>query len=197
MLEQIAKMLAALASVSAVILAATVACAPSVQSTPEASNVAPTPAGVWAVMLHQTPYPYTTPLPPANHTILDSIYVNSNPNGGVTKLSLDKGIYRVYDDATGWSTIGSFVVSGDRIQFFNDPHCYRDTGIYTWQVQEGLQSTTLALETIQDDCASESRVHKLADRPWESCQPPGIEAAITQHWPAPDGCYQSVLPAEE
>ncbi len=180
-----------------VILATTVACTPSVQSTTETPNVLPTPTGVWARMLYQTPYPYTTPLPPSTHTILDSTYVQSNPNGGVTKLSLDGGVFRIYDDATGWSSIGSFVLSGERITFFNDPHCYRDSGIYTWEVQDGLQSSKLVLEAIRDDCASELRVLKFADRAWENCQPPGEEAAITQHWPAPDGCYQSVLPAGE
>ena len=177
-----------------VILATVTACAPSVPGTPGASNVVPTPTGgVWDTMLHQTPYPYTTPLPPANHTVLDSTYVQPNPNGGVTRLSLDRGIFRMYDEATGWRNIGSFVVSGDRIQFFNDPHCHRDTGTYTWKVQDGLQSSTLVLEVIQDDCAGALRVGKLADRPWENCQPPGMEAAITQHWPAPDGCYQPVI----
>ena len=197
MMPQFVKTSGALIIVSAVIFATMVACAPSAHSTHEASNIVPTPAGVWSVMMHQTPYPYTTPLAPANPTILDSTYVKSDPDGGVTKLSLDKGVFRMYDDATGWSSIGSFVVSGDRIQFFNDPHCYRDTGIYTWELQEGLQSSKLELEAIQDDCTARLRVSKLADRPWENCQPPGIEAAITQHWPAPTGCYQSVITAEE
>jgi hypothetical protein len=34
----------------------------------------------------------------------------------------------------------------------------------------------------------DSRAMNLANLPWQSCQPPNTEAAITDHWPKPIGC---------
>jgi len=39
-------------------------------------------------------------------------------------------------------------VSGDRIDFFNDPNCLEVVGSYTWKLEEGK----LVLEVIEDEC---------------------------------------------
>jgi len=89
-----------------------VACSSSVpgtrQGTPPAEGTA-APADGWSALLRQTPFPYTTPLPPAEPTALDGTYVKFNPKpgtpvpcrrcpeylpeGGIWKLQFDNGIF--------------------------------------------------------------------------------------------------------
>lgn len=170
------------------------------QNTPELTEITATPAGDWQKLLHRAPYPYLTPLPPPTPTVLDGTYVKFDPRpgkrapcrrcppyppeGGVWRLNLDKGTFRVYHDGTGWLTLGSFTVSGDRVEFFNDPHCYESTGAYTWELEDGK----LILEVTDDGCGVYLRKQNFVALPWESCQPPSEEAAITDHWPKPAGC---------
>jgi hypothetical protein len=164
--------------------------------TPEAS----TPTVRWLELLRRTPYPYSTPLPPPEPTILDGTYTKFDPRqaghvpckrcpayppgGGVWRLNLDRGIFRVYHRLTGWVTLGSFTVSEDRIEFFNDPHCFQDTGLYIWELTDG----ELTLKLVEDNCGVYLRANNLVALPWQSCQPPSTEAAITNHWPTPVGC---------
>jgi hypothetical protein len=159
-----------------------------------------TPTVKWLELLRRTPYPYSTPLPPPEPTILDGTYTKFDPRqaehipckrcpayppgGGVWRLKLDKGIFRVYHHLTGWVTLGSFTVSEDRVEFFNDPHCFQDTGVYTWDLEDGK----LTLELVEDNCGVYLRARNLVALPWQSCQPPSTEAAITNHWPTPVGC---------
>ena len=191
----------------------TAACSPlshdAGQSTPATSETPPTPTTVWTAMLQRTPYPYTTPLPPAEPTALDGTYVKLDPRpgrrapcrrcppyppeGGVWRLSLDDGIFRVVHDVIGWATLGSFTVSEDRIAFFNDPQCYEDVGIYAWRLESGQ----LTLEVVEDECGAGLRARNLASLPWESCQPSSTEAAITDHWPTPVGCDTTQSVSEE
>jgi len=87
--------------------------------------------------------------------------------------------------ATGWRSMGSYTVAGDRIAFFNDPVCPEFVGTYTWKLAEGK----LTFQVIEDRCsASILRAMNLTNLPWLSCQPPSTEAAITGHWPKPPGC---------
>jgi hypothetical protein len=102
----------------------------------------------------------------------------------VWRLNLDKGIFRVHHEFTDWVTLGSFSVSGDQIEFFNDPHCFQDTGTYTWKLEDGK----LILTVVEDNCGVYLRKQNLVALPWESCQPPSEEAAITDHWPISPGC---------
>jgi hypothetical protein len=99
-------------------------------------------------------------------------------------LTLDKGVFRVYHELTGWVTLGSFTLSGERIEFFNDPHCFQDMGVYNW----GLEDGKLILGVIEDNCGIYLRKQNLEALPWDSCQPPTTEAAITNQWPIPPGC---------
>jgi len=177
---------------------------PTIPDTPIAT---PVPAAtvtdsrlVW--LLQQTPYPFTTPLPPTKTTVLDGIYTKFDPQqsdhdtlpaGGVTMphpkregvfwlkpvpypleggawiLRLDKGVFRVYHETTGWRTLGSYTVSEGRIDFFNDPSCYYVVGSYTWELEAGQ----LTLQAIDDECDGRVlgggglRVMNFTSHPWK------------------------------
>ncbi len=163
---------------------------------------------VWSSALRKTPYPYAIPLPAPKQTILDDTYTkveqtDSPPvhclrcpdyarGGGVWKLSLDRGVFRIFHEATGWHSLGSFVLSKDRrtagtvdqLVLFNDPNCPEYVATYTWRLEEGA----LILEAIEDSCSMHLRAMNLTSLPWQSCRPPNIEAATTDHWPKPAGC---------
>ena len=173
---------------------------PSPNSSPEKAAGAATRDDRWSELAQRTPYPYSAPLPAAEPTILDGTYAKVDPRqaehvpckrcpayppgGGVWKLNLDKGVFRVYHKLTGWVTIGSFTVTGDQIRFFNDPHCFQDTGVYRWRLGDG----SLILTADEDECGVYLRAQNLEALPWQSCQPPSSEVAITNHWPIPPGC---------
>jgi hypothetical protein len=154
----------------------------------------------WMELFERDPYPWTTPLPPSEATILDGTYTKVDPieatpfpcvrcpdyqrEGGIWKLNLDKGVYRIYHPITSWRSIASYTVSGDRLFIFNDPYCPKEVGVYRWTLDAGM----LTLETIQDTCAIDLRPKNLSYQPWLSCHPPNVEAAITDHWQKPPGC---------
>jgi hypothetical protein len=160
----------------------------------------PTPTDVWSALLQRTPFPYGTPLPPPTRTILDGTYAKLDPKegtpvpckrcpdyapeGGIWKLHLDNGVFRIYHQATGWRSIASFTVSRDRLYLFNDPVCTDAVGAYRWELERG----TLTLEVIEDECAIRLRAMNLTGLPWLSCRPPNAEAAVTDHWFKPPGC---------
>lgn len=197
---------------SITVLLLIVACASPARHTATSTAVVetvPSPTSAWSALFEKTPYPYTTPLPPANSTVLDGTYVELDPiqgtrvpcrrcppyppEGGVWKLNLDKGIFRLYHEFTGWHTLGSFAILEDRIVLFNDPHCYETVGVYAWRVDEGQ----LVFEVIEDGCGTDLRTKRFTHLPWTSCQPPSAEAAISGHWPTPIGCdVQSVNEGE-
>jgi len=167
---------------------------------PPASQATSAPTDRWSALLQQTPFPYTTPLPPPTRTVLDGAYAKLDPNdaphvpcrrcpdyapeGGIWKLRLDKGILRIFHEGTGWRSIASFTVSGDRLALFNDPCCPDVVGVYTWNLEE----RALTLKVIEDECAIRLRAMNLTSLPWLSCQPPNAEAAVTDHWFKPPGC---------
>jgi hypothetical protein len=173
--------------------------------TPVASNA---PTSAWAAALQKTPYPYTIPLPQPTRTSIDGTYAKLDPKqatpvpckrcpdyapeGGIWKLHLDRGIFRVFHQATGWHSLGSFVLAKDRrtagaddqLVLFNDPACPGAVGLYRWQVGEGH----LVLTEIEDPCSIRLRALNLGAMPWLSCQPPALEAGITEYWQKPPGC---------
>jgi hypothetical protein len=177
------------------------ACQPASPSVPT-STAAPTgtPSDPWQALFGHTPVPWTTPLPPEEATILDATYVKVNPrlatpfpckrcpdyklDGGLWKLSLDKGTFRILFTVNGWRSLGSYTVSGDKIYFFNDPYCNWETGVYTWTLEEG----SLLLTEVDDPCSQGLRAANFVDQPWLSCRPPNAEAAITDHWKKAAGC---------
>ncbi len=154
----------------------------------------------WQEIQLWTPYPHTTPLPPRTETPIDGSYVRIDPRtgertpcrrcppyppeGGVWKLYLSEGIFRVYHPRTGWRTLGSYTVDGDEITFFNDPQCHLAVGRFSW----ARDARTLQLALVADDCELGTRAKNFTSQPWLSCQPPNHEAAVTGHWHVPAGC---------
>jgi hypothetical protein len=189
-----------------------VGCSPSesnrLPESVESPQATPTPADPWSALLQTMPHPYLLPLPTPRRTSLDGTYNKVElketppvhclrcpdyaPEGGIWKLNLDKGTFRIIHEMTGWKSIGSYVVTRDRwtsgapdqLLLFNDPTCPDAIGLYTWRLDEG----NLILEAIDDTCAIYLRAMNLTNLPWMSCQPPNIEAGITDHWPKPPGC---------
>jgi len=172
-----------------------------ISAVPTATAI-PTTTDRWFSLFLNTPYPWTTPLPAYRSSGVDGIYAKIDPSevqwwhcrrcpdflpgGGTWRLSLDKGIYRIYYQVTGWRSLGSFSISGNRIYLFNDPNCNTDTGVYKWTLKDGA----LTLELIEDPCAIGLRAVNLTLQPWISCQHPNQEAAISDHWSKPAGCVQ-------
>jgi hypothetical protein len=168
----------------------------------------PAPAGnangstsvIWTELLQKKPFPHTAPLPPQVPTVLDGTYAKFDPKktppvpcrrcpdylpeGGIWKLNLNKGIFRIFHEFTGWRSIGSFIVDGNRVQLFNDPTCMDVMGSYTWTLKEGR----LGLQVVEDKCAIGLRAKNLTKLPWMSCQPPSMEAGFSGHRDKPPGC---------
>ena len=199
------------ALVIAVVLLA-VGCSPFVSSQSQESlqsaQVVATPADPWTALLQSEPHAYLLALPPPRKTNLDGTYGKVElkegppvhclrcpdyaPEGGAWKLNLEGGTFRILHEATGWKSIGSFVVTQDRwtsgapdqLLLFNDPTCPEALGLYTWKLEDG----NLILEVVDDTCAIYLRAMNLTSLPWQTCSPPNIEAGISDHWPKPPGC---------
>ena len=92
--------------------------------------------------------------------------------GGRWILDLDQGVFRVLHEPTGWHSLGSFSIAGNRVQFFNDPNCMEAIGTYVWRSDSGQ----LILEVIEDKCGARSafqsggamRAQTFASSPWTS-----------------------------
>jgi hypothetical protein len=154
------------------------ACGPATGA--DGVSPSPTPADLWGRLLAQAPYPYTTPLPPAQGTAVDGVYGKVDPRegtrpfclrcmpypaeGGLWRLQLEKGAYRILAarSLSGWRSLGSYAVSGDRLALFNDPHCLEDVGHYTWR----LEGDRLLLSLVEDACADGWRGITFTNYPW-------------------------------
>jgi hypothetical protein len=155
---------------------------------------------IWTELLQKTPFPHTAPLPPPLTTDLDGFYTKFDPKktppvpcrrcpdyvpeGGIWKLDLNKGVFRIFHEFSGWRSIGSFVVEGNQVQLFNDPTCMEVTGSYRWTLTAGR----LTWDVVQDECAIGMRAKNLMKLPWLACQPPSIENGFSGHWEKPPGC---------
>ncbi len=167
---------------------------------PPSGNAKASTSEIWTELLQKKPFPHTAPLPPQRGSVLDGTYTKSDPKktppvqcrrcpdyvpeGGLWKLNLDQGIFRIFHEFTGWRSIGSFVVEGERVRLFNDPCCMEVTGTYTWTLEAGR----LRLQVIHDDCAIGMRGKNLTQLPWIACQPSSTEAGISGYRDKPDGC---------
>jgi hypothetical protein len=169
---------------------------PKVETPKEKTSI----VNLWETLQDRIPFPYALPLPSSTATAIDGVYVKQEPlvadhipcrrcpdwlnEGGLWKVRFDQGIYRVFYADLGWRTLGSYLVTKDRIIFFNDPCCTQDIGIYQWRLEKGV----LTLQVIDDPCAIMLRGRNLSHLPWQCCQPPNIEAAVSGHWNVPMGC---------
>jgi hypothetical protein len=157
-------------------------------------------AAKWAELQQRMPFPYLIPLPEPKRTDLDGTYTkivvstaervhclrcpDYAPESGLWKLNLNKGVFRVFHPESGWKSIGTFIVAEDRLLLANDPNCIDGLGLYRWRLEKGQ----LVLEVMDDPCAIKLRAMNLTQQPWVSCRPPNTEAAVTEHWPKPEGC---------
>lgn len=157
-------------------------------------------AVIWTELLQKNPFPHTAPLPSSDPTVLDGTYAKFDPKktppvpcrrcpdyvpeGGIWKLNLGKGVFRIFHEFTGWRSIGSFVVDGERVQLFNDPTCIEVSGSYTWKLKEGR----LGLQVVEDKCAIGMRAKNLTQLLWISCQATSMEAGFSDPWHKLPGC---------
>lgn len=165
---------------------------------PAAGTAIPEIVDGWSALMQRGAYPFTTPLPPAESSPIDGTYVKFDPKvatpipcrrcpdymneGGVWKLSFDKGTFRIYHVVTAWRGIGSFTVDGNELVVFNDPKCPDLIGRYTWRkVDDGL-----ALNTIEDHCAADMRSHNFEQMVWQSC--PDEDNPDQAEGQSPKGC---------
>lgn len=151
----------------------------------ESNQVAPTgtPTFIWDALQEATPVAFFTPLPDSVRTAIDGVYTKIDSEswpqwwrcmrcgdyraaGGIWKLQFDQGVMRIYYDVTGWRTISSYTVAGDRLYLFNDPFCPEHTGEYKWDLGNG----ELDLQTVNDPCAFELRGENLSKQTWTSCE---------------------------
>jgi len=157
-------------------------------------------ATIWSELLQKRPYPHTAPLPPAVRTALDGTYTRFDPKktppvpcrrcpdyapeGGIWKLNLGNGVFRIFHEVTGWRSLGSFIIDGNRIQLFNDPCCIKTRGFYRWTSAEGR----LMLQAVEDPCAIGLRAKNLTKLPWLSCRTFSEDAGSGSSRRKPPGC---------
>jgi hypothetical protein len=157
-------------------------------------------AARWSELLQRQPFPYLIPLPEPRAAEFDGTYAmrvpstaehvhclrcpDYAPEGGTWKIRFDRGVFRIIHLAGGWKSIATVIAAGDRLLLVNDPVCIDEVGIYRWKLDEGR----LVLEAIDDPCAIRLRAATLTRQPWQPCRPPNVEAAVTGHWPQPEGC---------
>lgn len=162
-----------------------------------------TPTSVQVEMLENTLPADTSPTLDTGSSPLDGTYTKVDPSwpqwwlcrrcadyrlaGGIWKLVFDKGMMHIYYDMTGWRSMASFNISGDRLHIFNDPYCPDDEGEYTWE-QGGGQ---IKLEVIDDTCSFQLRGKNLSNQPWLTCLPPEKTTHPASDWQAPPGCEGS------
>ncbi|MEK6575763.1 MAG: hypothetical protein AABZ58_15755, partial [Chloroflexota bacterium] len=147
-------------SVLAFLYSAKTASIPAAATSVQTTQVVATATSVWDALLEKTPFAYAAPLPDPVPSPLDGIYAKVDqswpqwwlcrrcadyrPAGGIWRLQFDKGVMRIYYEVTGWISMASFTVSGDRLHIFTRPYCPEDAGEYTWKLEDGQ----LTLETI-------------------------------------------------
>ncbi|MGH2625652.1 MAG: hypothetical protein ACRDHY_03250 [Anaerolineales bacterium] len=149
---------------------------------------APSTTSIWAGLLGSTPIPYPgTPMPEPGRTSIDGTYVKLDPSwpqwwlclrcadyrpaGGIWRLQFDRGVMRLLYDVTGWRSLATYTLEGDRLLVFHDAYC-RNVGSYRWELGED----GLVLHLIEDGCAFGLRGENLARQAWAAC-PAGAEAA--------------------
>jgi hypothetical protein len=192
--------LPAVSTVFAVMVVFTVVARASEARAADGTMPSPTARAIWAGLLERQPYPYLLPLPEPKRTEIDGTYTkvvvaqaervhclrcpDYAPEGGVWKLSFDKGVFRIFHPESKWKSIGTYVVAGNRLLLANDPTCIEGLGLYSWMHNDGQ----LILEVIDDPCAIRLRAMNLTQLPWIPCRPPNTEAAVTEHWQKPEGC---------
>ena len=144
------------------------------------------------------PYPFMSPTPAPAETPLDGTYLRTltfaelggariaMPNRclrcppyridpGVSSLIFTRGAYYLHHHLSGFRTMGSYVVEGDRVTLFNDPNCPQTPGVYAFDVTpHGLR-----LRVVADDCPiSGERSRDLMFSSWTRSPPASAGSRI-------------------
>ncbi|MGH2637335.1 MAG: hypothetical protein ACRDHU_14480 [Actinomycetota bacterium] len=152
------------------------------------------------------PYPFMSPTPPPTASALDGTYLRTMTlrdvggarvglpfrclrcppfriDAGVSTLIFTRGAYYLHHQLSGFRTMGSFVVEGDRVTLFNDANCPQTPGVYAVDATpHGLR-----FRVIEDDCPfSGERALDLMVRPWTRVS--ACVRRIQNLWPGEVAC---------
>ena len=152
------------------------------------------------------PYPFMSPTPPPSPTSIDGTYMRTMTlrdvggarvglpfrclrcppyriDAGVSTLVFFHGAYYLHHQLSGFRTMGSFVVEGDRVTFFNDANCPQTPGVYEFE----LPGHSIRFRVIEDDCPfSGERGFDLMVRPWTHVS--ACIRRIQNLWPGAVAC---------
>jgi len=152
------------------------------------------------------PYPFMSPTPPPSPTAIDGTYMRTMTLGdvggarvglpfrclrcppfridaGVSTLVFFHGAYYLHHQLSGFRTMGSFVVEGDRVTFFNDANCPQSPGVYEFE----LSAHSIRFRVVEDDCPfSGERGFDLMVRPWTHVS--ACIRRIQNLWPGEVAC---------
>lgn len=152
------------------------------------------------------PYPFMSPTPSPTPTELDGTYMRTMTlqelggarrglpyrclrcppfriDAGVSTIVLFHGAYYIHHQLSGFRTMGSFVVEGDRVTLFNDANCPQDPGVY--EVEATAHG--LRFDVVSDDCPfSGERALDLMVRPWTRVS--ACIRRIQNLWPGEVAC---------
>lgn len=152
------------------------------------------------------PYPFMSPTPSPTPTELDGTYLRTltlrelggarrglpyrclrcppfRIDAGVSTVVLLRGAYYIHHHLSGFRTMGSFVVDGDRVTLFNDANCPQDRGIY----EVDVTAHGLRFRVVEDDCSfSGERALDLMVSPWTRVS--ACIRRIQNLWPGAVAC---------
>ncbi len=152
------------------------------------------------------PYPFMSPTPPPDPSVLDGTYLRTltlrdvggariglpyrclrcppfRIDAGVSTLIFTRGAYYLHHQLSGFRTMGSFVIHGDRVTLFNDANCPQTPGIYAFEVT----AHGLRFRVVEDDCPfSGERGFDLMVRPWTRVS--ACVRRIANLWPGEVAC---------
>lgn len=153
-----------------------------------------------------TPYPFMSPTPAPTPTEVDGTYLRvmtlaevGGPrvgipyrclrcppfriDPGVSTLVLYRGAYYIHHHLSGFRTMGSFVIEGDRMTLFNDANCPQTPGTYEFE----RHGRRLTFRVIEDDCPfSGERALDLEARTWSRVA--ACTRRIQNLWPGEVAC---------
>lgn len=152
------------------------------------------------------PYPFMSPTPPPEPTTIDGTYLRSMTlrdvggarvglpyrclrcppyriDAGVSTLIFAKGAFYLHHHLSGFRSLGSYVVEGDRVTLFNDANCPQKPGVYRFE----LTAHGIRFRVVEDDCPfSGERAFDLMVRPWTRVS--ACVRRIGNLWPGEIAC---------
>ncbi len=152
------------------------------------------------------PYPFMSPTPSPVATPIDGTYLRTvdldevggariglpyrcfrcppyRIDAGVSTLIFTKGAYYLHHHLSGFRTMGSFVIDGDRLTLFNDPNCPQTPGVYSFE----RNAHGISLRAVRDGCPyTHERADDLEFRDWTRVSP--CSRRIRDLWPGEVAC---------